>query len=477
MKIIDITTSFLLVLSFACVASCANDTLEEECWTSDIVNSEVHTQSMQISFGKPVFDNSVNTRSGVSEEWKDGDVLYLRFQTDESYIQGKAVYNINTNNWTVTYTGDLPIEKECPLQVWYFDGETYEESDYVNLSAETSPYCDNDGFYLYNNDKELTCVACLKPASGRVRFVGNSGTKITIEGLCTFAYNTKDGILSYRPTTSIGLTVLPTGSTPYIYVTQNDSEEELCISDSQNDFCMTMDETFLKNNGSSGYINIPSSSKHDGWDMFEHHDYIDLGLPSGTLWATCNVGATNPEDFGNYYAWGEIETKNSYEYINYKWGVNVRDKYTKYVCNGEFGWNYFTDNKSKLEPEDDVAHVLWHRGWHMPDAEQFQELIDNCKWNYTTINNIYVHVGTSKLNGNEIIFPAASLFGNYQYVLPGEIAYSGYYWTCDLGGSSSENNGRSCDFFVADAGSRSSVAIRNRHLGLTVRPVKLSVNK
>lgn len=470
MKIIDITTSFLLLLSFACVASCANDTLEEECLTSDIVNSEVHTQSIQISFGKPVFDDSVNTRSVVSEEWKDGDVLYLRFQTDESYIQGKAVYNINTNNWTVTYIGDLPIEKECPLQVWYFDGETSEESDYVNLSAETSPYFDNDGFYLYNNDKELTCVACLKPASGRVRFVGNSGTKITIEGLCTFAYNTKDGILSYRPTTSIGLTVLPTGSTPYIYVTQNDREEELCISDSQNDFCMTMDETFLKNNGSSGYINIPTSSKHDGWDMYDHHDYIDLGLPSGTLWATCNVGATNPEDFGNYYAWGEIETKSSYWYDNYKWGSSQREKYTKYVCSVENGFNYFTDNKSKLEPDDDVAYVLWKRGWHMPNHEQFEEMINNCSWNFTVVNNIYAFVGISKLNGNKIIFPATSSFTYKQFVFPGDYSDHAYYWTCDLYDNQYQNNAYSYDF--ANSDENFTFNSGNREYGCSVRPVK-----
>lgn len=468
----NIIIIFLGFLLLACLASCTNELFEEDCHNSNTYSSEVYVQSMKVSFSKPFFDSSNNTRAAVSEEWKDGDILYLRFQNENSYIQGKAIYKVSDNNWTVTYKGELPIDKECSLQVWYFDGETSEEGNDVTLSAETGLYSDNNGFYLYNSAKELTCVACLKPASSRLRFLGSSGSKISIEGLCTFKYNLTNGTLIHYPISSINLTVQSTGSTPYIYVAKDENNGELCVSDTRNDFCMTMNEDFLKNTGSSGYINIPTSSNYEGWEVYDHHDYIDLGLPSGTLWATCNVGADNPEDFGNYYAWGEIETKSTYWYDNYKWGDT--HNYTKYVCHGENGLNYFTDNKTKLEPEDDVANVLWKRGWHIPDDKQFKEMVENCRWNFTTVNGIYVFVGVSKLNGNEIILPATDCFTYKQFVFPGDYSIHALYWTCDLSDSQYQNAGIAYSFW-----NNSLDDIRkqldDRSCGVTVRPVKQKI--
>ena len=464
-NIIIIYLGFLLL---ACLASCSNELLEEDCHSSNTASSEVHVQSMKVSFNKPFFDSSNNTRSAASEGWKDGDILYLRFQNEDSYIQGKAVYKVSDNNWTVTYKGELPTDNECSLQVWYFDGETTEDGNDVTLSAETGLYSDNHGFYLYNSAKELTCVACLKPASSRLRFIGNSGSNISIEGLCAFKYNLSNGTLIHYPISSINLSVQSTGSTPYIYVARDENEEKLCVSDTRNDFCMTMNEDFLKNSGSSGYINIPTSSNHDGWEVYDHHDYIDLGLPSGTLWASCNVGADAPEDFGNYYAWAEIETKSTYWNDNYKWGAP--NKYTKYVIHGENGLNYFTDNKTNLEPEDDVAHVLWGRGWHMPDREQFKEMVDNCRWNFTTINNIYVFVGTSKSNNSQIVLPAANSFTYKQFVLPGEYSNNACYWTREHYDTEYQNDGVAYKFWSTL--DNTGTSYDSRYYGHTVRPVK-----
>ena len=97
------------------------------------------------------------------------------------------------------------------------------------------------------------------------------------------------------------------------------------------------------------------------------HEYVDLGLPSGTLWATCNVGATTPEGYGNHYAWGETEPKSEYTKENYKYvkayTKDFDDKtyyaFTKYCYNSDYGYNGFVDNKTVLDPEDDVAHVKW----------------------------------------------------------------------------------------------------------------------
>ena len=86
------------------------------------------------------------------------------------------------------------------------------------------------------------------------------------------------------------------------------------------------------------------------------HEYVDLGLPSGTKWATCNVGASSPEDYGEYYAWGETETKSTYDWRTYKWCKGSNDTMTKYCTSSSSGT---VDNKTVLDPEDDVAHVKW----------------------------------------------------------------------------------------------------------------------
>lgn len=134
------------------------------------------------------------------------------------------------------------------------------------------------------------------------------------------------------------------------------------------------------------------------------HEYVDLGLPSGTLWATCNVGASSPEQYGDCYAWGEIETKHepTYTLQNYRfYPGNDEDEYTKYND---------TDNKMSLDLEDDVAHVIMGGDWHIPSEAQFNELIANTTSSWTTDYNgagVTGAVFTSNINGNSIFFHAA----------------------------------------------------------------------
>lgn len=99
---------------------------------------------------------------------------------------------------------------------------------------------------------------------------------------------------------------------------------------------------------------------------------VDLGLPSGTLWATCNIGAESPEDFGDYYTWGEIETKEDYNWDTMKCYANKNGKNTYSVYNE-------SDNLTTLKPSDDAATAIWGDKYHMPTKEEWEELIDNCK--------------------------------------------------------------------------------------------------
>ena len=104
----------------------------------------------------------------------------------------------------------------------------------------------------------------------------------------------------------------------------------------------------------------------------KHFDeYVDLGLPSGTLWATRNVGATYPDDYGDYFAWGETEPKNNYDWNSYKWCNGSYTTLTKYCLNINYGVH---DGLTELKLEDDAAYVNWGSSWRMPTHEQQQEL-------------------------------------------------------------------------------------------------------
>ena len=110
----------------------------------------------------------------------------------------------------------------------------------------------------------------------------------------------------------------------------------------------------------------------------DNHEWVDLGLPSGTLWATTNVGASKPEEYGDYFAWGETKPKSVYDWDTYKWCKG--DDYhqlTKYCNLSNYGDNGFVDNKTELDPGDDAAYVNWGSKWRMPSLEQMQELRDN----------------------------------------------------------------------------------------------------
>lgn len=144
------------------------------------------------------------------------------------------------------------------------------------------------------------------------------------------------------------------------------------------------------------------------------YDYVDLGLPSGTLWATCNVGASAPDAYGDYFAWGETKTKDDYSWSTYKWctvdSTGNYDKITKYNASSDYGR---IDNNYTLEAEDDAAVANWGDGWHTPTLKDLEELISGCTWKWDKNHNgtgIIGQVGTSKTNKNVIFIPAGGYY-------------------------------------------------------------------
>ena len=195
------------------------------------------------------------------------------------------------------------------------------------------------------------------------------------------------------------------------------------------------------------------------------HDYVDLGLPSGTLWATCNVGANTPEEYGDYFAWAETVPKDYYYWTNLKYCIyNTYATFTKYCFNSTYGYNGFTDNLTILQPEDDAVTVNWGAGWRMPTKEEWTELYQNTTHIWTTQNGVNGRLFTAP-NGNSIFLPAAGerFLSNF-YFEPGS---SGWYWSSSL---STENPGNA---LVFDFTSSSCCTNQDgREVGSSVRPVR-----
>lgn len=139
----------------------------------------------------------------------------------------------------------------------------------------------------------------------------------------------------------------------------------------------------------------------------DNHEYVDLGLPSGTLWATCNVGSTTPEGVGGYFAWGETEPKTMYNLGTYKYCVG--GKMTKYCNEASYGYEGYTDTLEYLLPMDDAATANWGSDWCTPTLEQWQELAEYTESSWTTRDGVKGRLFTAG-NGNSIFLPAAGYY-------------------------------------------------------------------
>lgn len=190
---------------------------------------------------------------------------------------------------------------------------------------------------------------------------------------------------------------------------------------------------------------------------------VDIGL--SVKWANCNLGASKPESLGDYYAWGETETKKEYNYWTYIWCFGSNQSFTKYNYDSAFG---NVDNKTVLEIDDDVAHEVLGGKWRMPTCSEFDELIStkdngNYQWEWKYINGHNGWLVTYLVNNNSIYLPAA---GNRHGTKIREVDTYGEYWSSSIS-TGSPDSAYFGDFSFYGIG-RSELG---RCLGLSIRPV------
>ena len=220
------------------------------------------------------------------------------------------------------------------------------------------------------------------------------------------------------------------------------------------------------------------------------HEYVDLGL--SVNWATCNIGAEKPEEYGDYFAWGEMaphyksgyaqeepqEHWNSYMsdgywWSTYMWSKDTHSSLTKYCNAGDLGNNGFTDKMTELVPADDAARMLWGSKWRMPTKSEMEELFNKCTWTWTKENGVYGYRVTSNVSGytdRSIFLPAAGIRGGKS--LNG-IDYDGMYWSSSL---DTDNSLMAWSIYFVNGNLEGidddvSVTPFSRHNGLSIRPV------
>ena len=185
----------------------------------------------------------------------------------------------------------------------------------------------------------------------------------------------------------------------------------------------------------------------------DNHQAIDLGLPSGTKWASCNVGAAKPEAFGNYFAWGELGVKNQ-KVFNWKTYIHCEgDKHSIRDLGRDISGTKY-----------DAAHMKWESNWRMPTVEDFKELLKNCTGEWAELNGVNGYNFTSRINGNSIFMPAS---GRYWNGIPYNVGRIGYYWSSLQGPS--ESFGAYNFYFKSDKATWDSYSILCN--GFTIRPI------
>ena len=189
------------------------------------------------------------------------------------------------------------------------------------------------------------------------------------------------------------------------------------------------------------------------------YEYVDLGL--SVKWATCNVGANTPEEYGGYYAWGEIETKSTYDWTTHKYYDSTTNTFLKY--NDYWHQGGVNDNKTKLDSSDDVAHINWGGSWRMPDKDEAYELQNKCTLVFCTQNGVHGYRITSRINGCSIFVPASGRKVGEQQE---EVGNEAYLWSATRIQQKSEYA-----LYVKVSSPYLLVSFTDRCYGFSVRPV------
>lgn len=314
-------------------------------------------------------------------------------------------WNSNTYSLSNTNTYDASFNSNViSASQW----TTLENAGAIFLPAagyryQTSVYdVGSNGYYWSSSYEELNCDAYLIEINNL--WADYNATKRGAGQSVRLVYTiqTSSYSIDVSPNPAEGGTVTGGGTyqeSTICTLTANANDGYVFIYWTENGNVVSIDATY------SFTVNRSRNIVANFVESIDGHGYVDLGLPSGVLWAVCNVGANTPLDSGNIFAWG-VNQPNSYTGWNqYLYCNGSNNTLTKYCTKSNYGYNGFTDNLTILLPNDDAATVTWGANWRMPTQGEYQELINNTTYSWTTLNGVNGMLFTSS-NGNSLFLPA-----------------------------------------------------------------------
>ena len=380
---------------FVASACTSDDGLETS--KAEVNEGQWHHTTMSLGISKESFDakGSASTRA-TSDEWQDGDKLYLRFVTYNGIVIGNAIYDGKKGKWNVCYEGTLNKNVESQLFVVFLDNiesENPMQDGVIPLDCYHGVYMDEHGTYLLDSDDSMLGRATLKSMTSRVRLRGDT-PKMDFKLIGVTYY------VGYDPqkhTFSTSTDVIRNQTnedkeTDYIYVQQlTEENRQIMLGRTYEDGnyifkAICSKDMFIA--GKSGILNMPSKTLYKGWNKIQvsgvdedGHSWVDLDLPSGTVWAAENFGADlskwKTENDGKYLLgnscmWGSVDYTN--------WSSSL------------------TDVGGTVE---DIVTMAWGHKWRTPCYKDLIELVNNTK--DTRYSDYYLSTSTCRLGVREFI--------------------------------------------------------------------------
>ena len=432
------------------------------------------------------------TSTGMSFAWAEGDQLAIYGPS------GKTMTNFDIDATTISADARSADFENCEFALR--QGSTYfavYPKDYSQLDAHVFAVdyrnqrqtSDNSTVHLAPIDyltaaadviTDNACSFSFTHLGTIVKVTVTVNTEITLKSLTLTAENQSFTTAGTVDLTAASPSITATETSHSVTLLLGEDEDGISVSGTFTAFLLTppinlVDDAVTLSVATDGDIyTFPLTGKNllagkaYGYNVnLVKHEFVDLGLPSGTKWATMNIGASTVEDYGCYFAWGETvgypqtDLSHCFDWAHYKYCEGTSSTLTKYCKSSTYGT---VDTLTELEESDDAAYMNWGENWRMPSLENYQELLssDNTSSELTTQNGVYGRKLTSKSNGNSIFFPAAGYRSSYTLNSTGEY---GYYWTRALGASASTSSKYFC--FSAN----SVYIYGGRNYGFAVRAV------
>ena len=471
----------------------------------------VETNGIMVSLSVTRHDSFGSTKATVKSAWADEDVIFVFFKgvAAPKYLEMK--YDSGSDTWTPTAKNgltssdlsDAADKKMTAIYLPYGSTATVaaSEGNFIFSDMTYSGYFLKAELVTYTYDGDvlsgtlnMTAPALSNGSDKLIHFDISGFTsghdyKLHQDYVkpLTFTSVSAAGVISKNEgTMGAAITGYEYGSMMSFSgildasAVGNAVDYQFSIDDLTSSILYTRDAG-TKTLSTSKYIGIGAINNSEVWKSYE---YVDLGL--SVRWATYNVGATNPEEYGDYFAWGDTEPyyetgyaqedpqthwkdgkSDGYSWSTYKWCNGSSSTLTKYCDYSKYGYDGFTDTKTVLDREDDVAQVKWGGNWRMPTKEELDELRNNCTWEWYGKNEFISLPGykvTSNIGGftDRFIFLPAAGCRNGIYRVVGT---NGYYR------SSSYGSGRYVHNLYFYDGYLSVSRTGNREYGESVRPV------